>query len=104
MSGSRASVWTAVASAPLFGTAGKANRGWRQRFHPELDRNNNGLDARPHPGLLPQGEGELFAGSLECRATGLAEQPPASQKSCDGMSSPWGEETGEGGRNSNQEI
>jgi hypothetical protein len=35
---------------------------------------------------------------LKYRATGLAGQFSASQKSCDGMSSPWGEETGEGGR------
>jgi len=62
------------------------------------------LNTRPHPGLLPRGEGESFAGSLECRATGLAGQSCGSRNSCDGMSSPWGEETGEGGRNSNQEI
>jgi len=35
---------------------------------------------------------------LECRATGLAGQSFFNRKSCTGMSSPWGEETGEGGR------
>ena len=30
------------------------------------------LDARPHPGLLPQGEGELFAALWRCGHTRLA--------------------------------
>ena len=46
----------------------------------------------------PPEEGELFAVCLECRATGLAGRSFANQKSCAGLSSPWGEETGEGGR------
>jgi len=28
-------------------------------------RGQNGLNTRPHPGLLPRGEGESFAGSLD---------------------------------------
>ena len=40
----------------------------------------------------------MFAAFFECRATGLAGQSFASWKSYSGMSSPWGEETGEGGR------
>jgi hypothetical protein len=40
----------------------------------------------------------MFAASLECRAAGLAGQFSTSQKPCFGKSSPWGEETGEGGR------
>ena len=31
------------------------------------------FDACPHPGLLPRGEGEPFAGFLECRMTELVE-------------------------------
>gem|GEM_PF-3488552 len=38
------------------------------------------LNVRPHPGLLPRGEGESFAMSLECRVPGLAGQPPANRK------------------------
>ena len=30
------------------------------------------LNGRPHPGLLPPGEGEMFAVDLECCATELA--------------------------------
>ena len=58
----------------------------------------NSFHRFPIGSSLPQGEGELFAGSLECCATGLAGQSSASRKSCAGMSSPWGEETGEGDR------
>jgi len=75
--------------------------GWLPESRPHFATLNNGedgLNTRPHPGLLPRGEGELFAASLECRATGLAGQSSASRKSCAGMSSPWGEEIGEGGR------
>jgi hypothetical protein len=60
--------------------------------------NKNGLDDRPHPGLLPRGEGEMFAASLKISATRLAGQFFAGRKSGGGLSSPWGEETGEGGR------
>ena len=53
------------------------------------------------PALIPAfspGEGETFAASLEYRATGLAGWTFADQKTGSGMSSPWGEETGEAGR------
>jgi hypothetical protein len=47
---------------------------------------------------LPQGEGESFAVGLKIRATGFDGQPSANQKSFAALSSPGGEETGEGGR------
>jgi hypothetical protein len=53
------------------------------------------------PALIPPsppGEGESFAASLEYHTTGLAERTSANQKFHSGMSSPWGEETGERGR------
>jgi hypothetical protein len=49
----------------------------------------------------PRGEGETSAASSKCPTTGLVGCPFANQKSCCGMSSPWGEETGEGGCESN---
>ncbi len=70
--------------------SGEASRGWRQRFHPELDRNNNGLNARPHPGLLPRGEGESLAAALNVVRLDWPDnfrQPEIFA----GMSSPWGE-------------
>ena len=37
-----------------------------------FDAARSEFNARPHPSLLPRGEGELFAGFLECRAAELA--------------------------------
>jgi hypothetical protein len=59
---------------------------------------NDGLNVRPHPGLLPRGEGETFAASLEIATMGLAGEFFVGRKSGCGLSSPWGEETGEGSR------
>lgn len=57
-----------------------------------------GFNARPHPGPLPQGEGESFAGFLKYPATGLVQAAFTNPKSYFGLFSPWGEEAGEGGR------
>ena len=61
----------------------------------------NWCNARPHPSLLPRGEGESFAGFWECRAAELAGGVSSIQETRKGMTSPWGEETGEGGRDTN---
>ena len=62
---------------------------------------NNGVNARPHPGLLPQGEGELLAGFLKCRAAAMAgaalsKQAAAKGDSLSACPSPAG--AGEGGK------
>lgn len=55
------------------------------------------LNDLPHPGPLLQGEGETCAASWECGATGLAGCASNQQTTGCGLSSPSGEETGEGG-------
>ena len=54
-----------------------------------------GSNARPHPGLLPQGEGELFA--VAWRIERVSDWPSAGTE----FPSPWGEGQGEGGRELN---
>ena len=56
------------------------------------------FDARPHPGLLPRGEGETFGAFLECRAAGMAVASSSKLETDDAIPSPWGEGKGEGGR------
>lgn len=60
------------------------------------DRVGEWFNARPHPSLLPRGEGESFAGFLEGRVTELAGGALSKQEAENVRSSPWGEETGEG--------
>jgi hypothetical protein len=52
----------------------------------ERNQDENGWNARPHPGPLPRGEGESFAGSLEGRALDLAGESPSNQRTDDGDS------------------
>src|SRR5678816_2270430 len=47
--------------------------------------------ARPHPGLLPRGEGESFAAFLECRAAEIAGALSSKQETDDAIRSPGGE-------------
>jgi hypothetical protein len=44
-----------------------------QRFRAAGAGDESSLNARPHPDLLPRGQGESFAASLESRATGAVE-------------------------------
>ncbi len=46
----------------------------------------NGCNARPHPDLLPRGEGESFAGFLECCATEITGALSGKRKMGDGCS------------------
>jgi len=56
------------------------------------------FNARPHPGLLPRGEGESFAAFLKRRAAGIASAASNKPETDDTIPSPWGEGKGEGGR------
>ena len=62
------------------------------------NQDENGFDARPHPGPLPRGEGESFAGFLEGRRLVLAGTRRAIRGRAMATPSPWGEGRGEGGR------
>jgi hypothetical protein len=55
------------------------------------------LNVRPHPGLLPRGEGETFASFLECRESAIGGCAPCNRKRTAAVPSPWGEGQGEGG-------
>ena len=53
------------------------------------------LALTPAPPLpSPRGDGESFAGSLECRALELAEESSSNQRTGDGCSFSWGEKAG----------
>jgi hypothetical protein len=60
-------------------------------------QNKDGLNNRPHPSLLPRGEGEKFAAFWECFATELAGASSHNYKCPLAVPSPWGEGQGEGG-------
>ena len=49
------------------------------------NQNANGRNARPHPGPLPRGEGESFAGFLKCRAMELERASSSNQKAGGGL-------------------
>ena len=56
------------------------------------------FNARPHPGPLPRGEGELFAGFNLYRSRRLPEACPDDQWRPHAVPSPGGEGQGEGSR------
>ena len=56
------------------------------------------FDARPHPGLLPRGEGETFAVSYENLRLGWPSEHLITGRLTKAIPSPWGEGQGEGGR------
>jgi hypothetical protein len=64
----------------------------------ERNQDENGWNARPHPGPLPRGEGESFAGSLECRALELAGESSSNPQTAMAAPSPGGEGWDEGER------
>jgi hypothetical protein len=56
------------------------------------------FNARPHPGLLPRGEGEPFAVSYENLRLSWSSGHCAISRWTNAVPSPWGEGQGEGGR------
>ena len=54
-------------------------------------------NARPHPGLLPRGEGETLPASSENRAAELAGWMSVKWELSLAVPSPWGAGQGEGG-------
>ena len=58
-------------------------------------------DARPHPNLLPRGEGESLAGFWHCETRQLHKTNPQNRECARAAPSPGGEGQGEGGRETN---